>query len=176
VASRIVCVVGRKNAGKTTLAVALAAEYVRRGRRVMTIKHSDHPAEVDRPGVDSWRHFNEGGVERTLLVAPDLRVLFERAPDDYDPVALARRYLGGADIIIAEGYKRARLPKIEVYRPSVASPPLYDPDREDAADWVGIVTDDPGFRSRCRVFRFSDTAWLPTLASLAWDGALEIAP
>ena len=50
-ASRIVCVVGRKNAGKTTLAVALAAEYARRRQRVMTIMHSDHrkfDAEDDR--------------------------------------------------------------------------------------------------------------------------------
>ena len=174
-ASRIVCVVGRKNAGKTTLAVALAAEYVRRGRRVMTINHSDHPAAADRPGTDSWRHFNEGGAERTLLAAPDLRVLFERSPDDYDPVALARRYLDGADIVVAEGYKHARVPKVEVYRPDVG-PPLYDAGRDDAADWLGIVTDDPGFRAECPVLRFGDTAWLPTLATLAWDGALETAP
>ena len=173
--SRIVCVVGRKNAGKTTLAVALAAEYARRGRRVMTIKHSDHPAGVDRAGADSWRHFHEGGAERTLLVSPDMRVLFERSPDEYDPAALARRYLAGADIVVAEGYKHARLPKVEVYRPEIG-PPLYDPARDDASDWVGIVTDDPDFRADCPVLRFGDTAWLPTLASLAWDGALELVP
>ena len=174
-ASRIVCVVGRKNAGKTTLAVALAAEYARRGHRVMTIKHSDHPAVVDRPGTDSWRHFNEAGAERTLLAATDLRVLFERSPDDYDPVALARRYLDGADIVVAEGYKRARVPRVEVYRPE-AGPPLYDAGREDAREWLGIVTDDPDFRAECPVLRFGDTAWLPTLATLAWDGALETGP
>ena len=172
-ASRIVCVVGRKNAGKTTLAVALAGEYVRRGRRVMTIKHSDHPADVDRAGTDSWRHFHEGSAERTLLAGPDLRVLFERATDEYDPVALARRYLDGADIVVAEGYKHARVPKVEVYRPDVG-PPLYDAGREDAVDWLGIVTDDPTFRAECPVLRFGDTAWLPTLATLAWDGALAM--
>ena len=47
---RIISVIGRKNAGKTTLTVALAAELVRRGRRVMTIKHGHQPADVDRPG------------------------------------------------------------------------------------------------------------------------------
>ena len=52
-ATRILSIVGRKNAGKTTLAVALAAEYVRRGKRVMTIKHASHPAAVDSPGTDS---------------------------------------------------------------------------------------------------------------------------
>ena len=55
--TRILSIIGRKNAGKTTLTVALASELARRGRRVMTIKHSHHPADVDRPGSDSWRHF-----------------------------------------------------------------------------------------------------------------------
>ena len=67
----------------------------------MTIKHSHHPTDVDRPGSDSWRHFHEGRAERSLIAAPDLRVLFERSPDEYDPVALARRYMADADIVLA---------------------------------------------------------------------------
>ena len=63
-ATRIISIIGRKNAGKTTLTVALAAELARRGRRVMTIKHGHHPADVDRPGSDTWRHFHEGRAER----------------------------------------------------------------------------------------------------------------
>ena len=61
---------GKGGVGKTTavanLAVALAAEYVRRGKRVMTIKHASHPAAVDTPGTDSYRHFHEGRAERVL--------------------------------------------------------------------------------------------------------------
>ena len=174
-ASRIVSIVGRKNAGKTTLTVALASEFARRRRRVMTIKHAHHPADVDRPGADSWRHFQEGAAERTLLVSPDLRVLFERAPDEYDPIGLARRYLGDADIVLAEGFKRASLPKIEIFRPSVA-PPLYDPDAPNAGEWIAIVTDDQSFRARCPVLRFGDTAWLTMLASMAWDRATPLDP
>ena len=76
-ATRILSIIGRKNAGKTTLTVALARELARRGERVMTIKHGHHPADVDREGSDSWRHFREGPAERVLLATPDLRVLFE---------------------------------------------------------------------------------------------------
>ena len=76
-ATRIISIIGRKNAGKTTLTVALASELVRRGLRVMTMKHADHPAQVDQPGVDSWRHFHEGRAERVLLVSPDMRALFK---------------------------------------------------------------------------------------------------
>lgn len=173
-ATRILSVIGRKNAGKTTLTVALARELVRRGQRVMTIKHGHHPADVDREGSDSWRHFREGPAERVLLATPGLRVLFERSPDEYDPVALARRYLGDADLVLAEGYKRAPIPKIEVYRPSIGAPPLYDPDSPDVAQWAAIVTDDLDFQAACRVVRFQDTMWLQLLATLTQDCALAI--
>ena len=170
-APRIVSIIGRKDAGKTTLTVALAAEFVRRGRRVMTMKHASHPIQPDREGTDSWRHFNEGRAERTLLVAPDVRMLLEKAPDDTDPVELARRYLGEADIVLVEGFKRASLPRIEVFRSAVADTPLYDPDAADADDWLALLTDGPRPPARCPVLRFQDTMWLQFLANLAWDGA-----
>jgi molybdopterin-guanine dinucleotide biosynthesis protein B len=174
--TRILSIIGRKNAGKTTLTVALASELARRGRRVMTIKHSHHPADVDRPGSDSYRHFHEGRAERVLIAAPDLRVLFERTPDEYDPIGLARRYLAEADIVLAEGYKRAAIPKIEVFRPAVAAAPIYDAEAPEAGQWVAIVTDDLDFQAPCRVVRFQDTMWLQLLATLTIEHALAIDP
>jgi len=172
--TRIISVIGRKNAGKTTLTVALTSELVRRGHRVMTIKHGHHPADVDRQGSDSWRHFHEGKAERVLIASPQLRVLFERSPDDYDPVALARQYMQGADIVLTEGYKAATLPKIEVFRRAAAKQPLYDPHAANAEQWVAVITDDPEFTANCTVLHFHDTIWLQLLASLAWDRALVL--
>ena len=174
--TRIISVIGRKNAGKTTLAVALTSELVRRGHRVMTIKHGHHPAVVDRPGTDTWRHFNEGRAERTLIASPELRVLFERAADDYDPIGLARRYMQGADIVVTEGFKAAPIPKIEVFRRAASDQPIYVSSAANASQWAAIVTDDPDFEAGCPVLRFHDTIWLQLLASLAWDRALVLEP
>lgn len=174
-ATRIISVIGRKDAGKTTLAIALAAEYVRKGRRVMTIKHATHPAEIDRPGTDSYRHFNEGKVERTLLVTPTHRYLFEKAPDDTDPVSLARRYFEGADIVLVEGFKGANIPKVEVFRKGIAPSPVYNKALPNADQWVAIVTDDDKLDADCPVLRFRDTMWLQLLANLAWEKAQIIA-
>src|SRR5256885_15249996 len=69
-ATRMMSVIGRKNAGKTTLLVALAAELARRRFRVMTIKHGTHPADTDQRGKDSWRHWHEGHAERVLMEGP----------------------------------------------------------------------------------------------------------
>jgi molybdopterin-guanine dinucleotide biosynthesis protein B len=172
--TRIISVIGRKNAGKTTLAVALASELVRRGHRVMTIKHGHHPADADRPGSDTWRHFHEGRAERVLIASPELRVLFERSPDNYDPVGLARQYMQGADIVLTEGYKASSLPKIEVFRRATGSPPLYDPAAPNAGQWVAVITDDPDFRASCTVLHFHDTIWLQLLANLVWDHSLVL--
>ena len=138
----------------------------------MTLKHGHHPADADRVGSDTWRHFHEGPAERTLIAAPDMRILFERTPDDYDPIGLARRYLDGADIILAEGFSRAPLPKVEVFRRAVASSPIYADAGQTTDRWKAIVTDDDGLRASCPVLRFNDTMWLQLLANLAWDGAL----
>jgi molybdopterin-guanine dinucleotide biosynthesis protein MobB len=174
--TRIVSIIGRKNAGKTTLTVALASELVRRGHRVMTIKHGHHPADADRKGTDTWRHFHEGRAERVLIASPDLRVLFERSPDDYDPIALAQQYMHGADIVLTEGYKAAPLPKIEVFRKAVADPPIYNAASAETDQWIAVVTDDRAFRAECTVLHFDDTFWLQLLANLAWERSLILDP
>ncbi|MGH7656587.1 MAG: molybdopterin-guanine dinucleotide biosynthesis protein B [Gemmatimonadales bacterium] len=168
-AARILSIIGRKDTGKTTLLVALAQEFKRRGKRVMTIKHASHTARLDEPGTDSWRHYHEGGASRVLLAAPEMRAIIDRTPDEDDPITLAREHLDGADLILVEGFKRAPLPKIEVFRREVADQPLYDESAPNADEWVALLTDDPHYRAACHVLRFQDTIWPQTLASIAWD-------
>lgn len=170
--ARLMLVVGRKNAGKTTLAVALIRALRSQGLRVMSLKHGHHPVDADRKGTDTWRHFHEGGAERTLIAAPSTRVLFERTADDYDPVALVRRYLAEADIVIAEGFSGTALPRIEVAR-AEAGPPLYSSSRPDAAAWAAIVSDQR-LIADCPVFTFGDTIWLQEATRIVMQSAEEV--
>ena len=172
--TRIISVIGRKNAGKTTLVVALASEYTKRGRKVATIKHGHHPALVDTEGTDTWRHFNEGLAQRVLIDSPGQRVLFERTDADGDPMELARRYMLGMDIVMVEGFKTSTLPKIEVHRRTEHPAPLFDPRSPNHSSWVALVTDDEALRVPFPVFRFTDTAWLVTLSNLACDRAVTV--
>lgn len=174
-ATRIISIIGKKDAGKTTLVVALATE-MRRKLRVMTLKHGTHAADMDQQGKDTWRHWREGKAERVLLEAPGERVLFERTDREGDPIDLARRYLDGADIVLAEGFSGYPLPKIEVFRTACGDKPIYDPTRENADQWVAMITDSSTFRAPFPVFRFSDTSWLVSLANLAWDRARILPP
>jgi molybdopterin-guanine dinucleotide biosynthesis protein MobB len=172
----MISIIGLKNAGKTTFLVALAAELVRRKFRVMTIKHGSHPADMDQKGKDTWRHWHEGKAERVLMEAPGQRLLLARTQQESDPITLAGAYLRDADIVLVEGFKRAPLPKIEVYRTVAGPKPIFDPAVHDPADWVAIVTDDSSLHAPFPVFRFRDTAWLVTIANLAWDRAKVLPP
>jgi molybdopterin-guanine dinucleotide biosynthesis protein MobB len=147
---RIVSVVGRKNSGKTTLLVQLAAELRRRGVRVASVKHSHHEFDIDIPGKDSWRHFHEGEVEAVVVASPTRLALVARAEAaDRDPVELVRRFLQGQryDLVLVEAFKQAPLPKIEIFRRSVHAAPLggdeLGPHAGSAGRHIAMVTDAP---------------------------------
>ncbi len=169
--TRIVSVIGRKNAGKTTLVVALAQEFVRKRRKVATLKHGHHPAILDTDGKDTWRHYHEGKAQKVMIESPGARVLFERTEAEQDPLTLARKYLNDVDIVIVEGFKRFPLPKIEVHRKSEHPAPIYDLSQTDPGDWIAMVTDDRKLRLPFPCFNFSDTSWFVSLAHMAWEKA-----
>lgn len=150
----IVCIVGKKNSGKTALTVALAAELKRRGRRVATIKHGHHAFETDQPGRDSWRHFHEGGAEATIMCGTGKVALTMRIDGEPDPERLVRDFYAGRgyDVVLVEGFKHGALPKIEVFRRSRHDRPVHDPADADAARlFVALVTDAPEIEASCPV-------------------------
>ncbi len=167
---RIVSIVGLKNAGKTTLLVALAREYHRRGKRVATIKHASAQPEVDKEGTDTWRHFNEGMADGVLVAGPSMRALIERRSDNQNPFELARRYFADRDLVLVEGFADTPLPKIEIYRTSVGKAPLVAA-AVDKSPWIAVLSDTAVTGVTCPVLKFNDTMWLQLLATMAWDRA-----
>ena len=139
----IIAVVGRTNSGKTTLIEKLIPALARRGYRVATIKHHHHgDFEADHPGKDSWRHARAGAIATALAGAHQL-ALFQRLGTELAPDEIARLFVTPPDLILTEGYKESRYPKIEVIRVAQGVEPLCR--KEDQL--VALVTDgewDPG--------------------------------
>ncbi len=138
----LLTIVGRKNAGKTTLVVRLAAALRRRGHRVMTIKHGTHTFNIDPSTTDTYRHFHEGEAERVAMVAPDKFALVMRLEEPMSAEDIAARFMSDADIVICEGFKASTLPRVEIHRASIHPEPLYLADAEYAPYYRAIVTDD----------------------------------
>ena len=133
-------VAGWKNSGKTTLATRLVAELAKRGYTVTAIKHAHHSFDIDHPGRDSYR-LREAGARRVILSSPKRWALMHELGDSPE-VSLS--YLlskaGPCDLVLVEGFKRERFPKIEIRRDGAGSrQPLTD-----VPDIVALASDRPG--------------------------------
>ncbi|MET4100990.1 molybdopterin-guanine dinucleotide biosynthesis protein B [Roseovarius sp. MBR-78] len=150
---RLYGVTGWKNAGKTGLMERLVAEMVARGLRVSTVKHAHHSFDVDHPGRDSYRHRQAGAGE--VLLASRQRVALMRELRGQEEPALADllAMLAPCDLVLIEGYKRDRHPKVEAYRAETGNALIApgDPTIRAVASDAALDLDRP-------VFDLNDTA------------------
>ena len=160
----ILCVVGRKHAGKTTLVVQLSAELTRRGHRVMTLKHGAHTFNLDPATTDTYRHYHEGNAERVAMASPDKFALVERWERELGPEEIVARYLADADLVIGEGFKASALPKVEIHRAAAHPSPLWTPSIAQSASWRAMVSDVPMPEFPGKVFDLTRPGWLATVA------------
>jgi molybdopterin-guanine dinucleotide biosynthesis protein B len=128
--------IGRPDCGKTTLIEKLIPALATQGIGVGTIKHHHGIIQMDTPGKDTWRH-KQAGARAVLLSSPTGIGLIRDTPGDTPVDELVSRYFQDIDLVIAEGYKGASFPKIEVFRSTAYDAPLADP----GATLIAMVSD-----------------------------------
>ena len=149
---KIYGVTGWKNAGKTGLMERLVAEITSRGLSVSTIKHAHHRFDVDHPGKDSHRH-RVAGAHEVLLASKNRIALMQELRDHEEPeLAHLLTRLSPVDLVLIEGYKRDRHPKIEAHR-AVTGQPLIAP----GDDTIRAVASDVPLTLDRPVFGLDDT-------------------
>jgi molybdopterin-guanine dinucleotide biosynthesis adapter protein len=120
--SNVFIFVGHSGSGKTTLIEKLLRELGEKKLRVATIKHAHHRVALDTPGKDSWRYKQAGAAMSMLVTSSELQLIAD-AVDRREPEQLAQRFLGEADLVLAEGFSHAAGPKIEVLRRECSAAP-----------------------------------------------------
>lgn len=118
----LLIVAGRSGSGKTTVLELLIPELKNRGLRIGTIKHHHGDFTMDIPGKDSWRH-KMAGAEKAIISSPNRIGIVMDTDHDYTPGELAD-LLSDMDLIIAEGYKGEKLPKVEIFRKEIHERPF----------------------------------------------------
>lgn len=118
----LLTIVGHSGSGKTTLIEKLIPALTQRGLRVATIKHAHHTVQLDTPGKDSWR-YTQAGAALSMLVTGESVQLVASQVADRSPQALAQRFMGEADMVLAEGFSHAPGAKIEVLRRACSATP-----------------------------------------------------
>jgi molybdopterin-guanine dinucleotide biosynthesis protein B len=121
------------------LVVRLLPEFARRGVRVSTVKHAHHSFDVDQPGKDSWQHRNAGAVEVMVASAHRWALMHEHRGAPEPPLDELVRRMTPVDLLLVEGFKRARTRKLEVHRAALGKPLLCLED----PDIVGVASETP---------------------------------
>ncbi len=134
----IVSIVGKSNAGKTTLIEKLVPWLVKKGLKVGTIKHDVHGFELDKPGKDSYRH-KHAGASASIISSPTQIGMVMDADHDHTIEEVVGRFYGHLDLVVTEGYKRESWPKIEIHRKELLRPLLATPNE----GLIALVTDEP---------------------------------
>lgn len=132
----IISIVGKSDAGKTTLIEKLVPELKRRGYRVATIKHDAHQFEIDHPGKDSYRHFH-AGADWTLVGSPAKLAVVRRLDRELTLDEIAAT-ISEVDVILTEGYKREARLRIEVSRRAHTTELI-----SDRSELLALVADYP---------------------------------
>jgi molybdopterin-guanine dinucleotide biosynthesis protein B len=131
--------VGWSGSGKTTLLVALLPLLRARGLRVSTIKHAHAGFDMDTQGKDSHRH-REAGAHEVLVAGAGRWALLHEVTGQEPSLDQLLARLDPVDLVLVEGFKTHRFPKLEVHRPSIGKPPIW-PAQPDV---VAVATDAPG--------------------------------
>jgi molybdopterin-guanine dinucleotide biosynthesis protein MobB len=147
----ILAVSGPSGSGKTRLLARLIPALARRGVSVAVVKHTRHRHPFDRPGKDT-AVLRRAGAVAAAIEGPAGMALF--GPPAGGLRALARR-LPPVDLVLAEGFRGERVPRVEVHRRSVSREFLCARDPRVLA----IVTDEPPPRP-IRAFRADEVELL----------------
>ncbi|TNF99016.1 MAG: molybdopterin-guanine dinucleotide biosynthesis protein B [Gammaproteobacteria bacterium] len=116
--------------GKTTLLKNLVPIFVSRGVRICLVKHAHHEFDVDKPGKDSYE-LRKAGAGQVLITSARRRALMMDNPVKKDPVLddeLTFLDQESIDLILVEGFKHERFPRIELFRQSLGHQPMYPED------------------------------------------------
>lgn len=128
---------GYSGSGKTTLIEQLIPLFIARGVTVSLIKHAHHTFDVDQPGKDSYRHRKAGCVEVLITSSRRWALIHELRGAPEPDLSEQIKHLGPCDLLLVEGYKRERIPKLEVFRAEIGEPLIHPHDD----DVVAIASD-----------------------------------
>ena len=117
--------VGWSGSGKTSLIEHLIPCLQKEGLSVAVVKHDGHDDfVVDRENTDSAR-ISSAGAEITAVVSSERGAVMINRP--VAPEQLIKE-IKGVNIILTEGFKEGKWPKILVYRRDGQKGPALDPD------------------------------------------------
>ncbi len=132
----VITFVGKSGTGKTTFLEKLIPVLKGRGIRLAVLKHDAHHFEMDRPGKDTYR-FTAAGADVVTISNREKFAMIEQPQEELSLRDIIAR-LPQVDLVLTEGYKRSRYPKIELHRAELHRSLIAPPEQ-----LLAVLTDEP---------------------------------
>ena len=148
-AAAVYSLIAWSDTGKTTYLENLIPALKKRGVRVAVIKHDGHDFDIDHKGTDSDR-FTRAGADVSGIFSDTHAAILLNGHIEAEKLIFLISMSGTADLIITEGCKKGKWPKILLYRESSGKPMAADPDT------CAAVVSDVQVQTSAPVFPLSD--------------------
>ncbi len=109
----IISIVGKQNAGKTTLIKDLIPKLKEQGYRVGTLKYNIRKFDIDHEGKDTYMYFHSGADSVALSSENEIAVM-KKVANPPTLHEIIETHLNDVNVVLVEGYREDDYPRIRI--------------------------------------------------------------
>ena len=131
----VIGICGYHNSGKTTLIEKLIKWLKNDGYKIATIKNIPKKFSIDTEGKDTWKH-GQAGASVVVASSPDETAFIFKRGMELKEIAHILNEIVHPDLILVEGRKMERIPKISVGDIELEGAIKYEDNIDEIKSWI----------------------------------------
>lgn len=133
--NNLIGICGHHNSGKTTLIEKLIKWLKNDGYKIVTIKNIPKKFSIDTEGKDTWKH-GQAGASVVVASSPDETAFIFKRGMELKEIADILNEIARPDLILVEGRKMERIPKISVGDIELEGAIKYEDNIDEIQRWI----------------------------------------
>ena len=109
----IISIVGKKNAGKTTLINDLIPKLKERGHTVGTLKYNISKFDIDHKGKDTYK-YSHSGADSVVLSSQNKIAVMKKIANPLTLHEIIETHFNDVNVVLVEGYREDDYPRIRI--------------------------------------------------------------
>jgi molybdopterin-guanine dinucleotide biosynthesis protein MobB len=125
----IISIVGKQNAGKTTLIKGLIPKLKEQGYRVGTLKYNIRKFDIDHEGKDTYK-YSSSGADSVAISTQSEFVVMKKIANPLMLHEIIEAHFNDVDVLLLEGYREDGYPRIRIIDPQDTNAVKTDSENE----------------------------------------------